>query len=101
MQEFYIAVAKHFQKRFPLDNRLLRDLACLHPVSQKKEWCVLAIGRISKQMHHVIKEREIVLVRDEWRAYMTVDILEEWYQIEVDNEDGEIEIRHKRSDNYW
>ena len=36
MQEFYIAVAKHFQKRFPLDNGLLRDLACLHPVFQKR-----------------------------------------------------------------
>ena len=59
------------------------------------------IERIAKQMTHVIKEGEIVLVRDEWRAYMAVDILEEWYQTEVDNEDGEIEIRHKRSDHYW
>ena len=98
MQEFYIAVANHFQKRFSLDNGLSRDLACLHPVSQKKEWCVRAIGRIAKQMPHVIKEEGIVLVRDEWRAYMAVDIPEEWYQTEVDNEDGEIEIRHKRSD---
>ena len=52
-------------------------------------------------MAHVIKEGEIVLVRDEWRAYMAEDIPEEWYQTEVENEDGEIEIQYKRSDHYW
>ena len=44
-------------------------------------------------MPHVIKEGEIVLARDEWRAYMAEDIPEEWYQTELENEDGEIEIR--------
>ena len=48
IQEFYIAVAEYFQKRFSLDNGLLRDLACLHFVSQKKEWSVRAIGTIAK-----------------------------------------------------
>ena len=52
-------------------------------------------------MSHVIKEGEIVLVRDEWRTYMAADIPEDWYQTEAENVDGEIKIRYKRSDHYW
>ena len=37
-------MAQHLQKKLPLDNEIIHDLTSLHPLSQKEDRSVHAIG---------------------------------------------------------
>ena len=63
MQRFYKVVAQYLQRKLPLDNELIFDLICLHPLSQKEDRSVCAIGRIAKLMPQVVDREEVSLVR--------------------------------------
>ena len=54
-------------KKLPLGSQLLKDLSCLAPNSIKDEMSVNAIGRLAALVPHVVSDREVSLVKDEWK----------------------------------
>ena len=74
MQRFCIAVVQYLQKNLPLDNELIHDLTCLHPLSQKEDRSVHAKGRIARLIPQVNSQDKVSLVQDEFRAYSQEDI---------------------------
>ena len=62
MQRFYIAVAQYLQKKLPLDNELIHDLTCLHPLSQKDNRSINAKGNIARVIPQVIGQDKVSLI---------------------------------------
>ena len=54
---------------------------------------VNAIGRLASMLSHVIAEREVSPVKDEWNVLQTEEILNDWYM--------ENSVQQKRIDTYW
>lgn len=67
MKEALIQMTRHLQKKLPLGSQLLKDLSCLTPKSLKEETSVNEIGRLAAALPHVIEDREVSLVKDEWK----------------------------------
>ena len=65
MQKHYIEIAKYFQKMFPLNSQMLRDLSCLHPEMYMKTATVCSIELFAKHVPHVICWR-LVPARSSW-----------------------------------
>ena len=47
-------MAQHLQQKLPLDSSLLKDLTCFNPVRKGKDWTLIAVGRISAAIPHVV-----------------------------------------------
>ena len=93
MKDTYIEMTKYLLKSLPLKSNVLKDAACLGPLTRKKEWTVQSIGRLALRIPHIIQEREVSLVKDEWKLYQLEEIPVEWHN----NENGNF----KRVDSYW
>ena len=74
MKDTYIEMTKYLLKSLPLKSNVLKDAACLGPLTRKKEWTVQSIGRLALQIPHIIQEREVSLVKDEWKLYRLEEI---------------------------
>ncbi|XP_047134307.1 uncharacterized protein LOC124812180 [Hydra vulgaris] len=94
MRDGYISVVKHLQKKLPLDLQILKDITCLGAQMRSEPWTVNAIGRIAVRMSHVITEKEVSFVKDEWKLYQAANISKDWY-IDFDTK------KLKRVDHYW
>nr|XP_047140151.1 uncharacterized protein LOC124815456 [Hydra vulgaris] len=94
MRDGYISVVKHLQKKLPLDLQILKDITCLGAQMRSEPWTVNAIGRIAVRMPHVITEREVSFVKNEWKLYQAANISKDWY-IDFDTK------ILKRVDHYW
>ena len=73
-----IAIVCYFQKNLPLASGTLKDVACLSPVVRDKDWTVGAIKRLATKVPHIISEREVSLVGDQWMIYQAGDIPTDW-----------------------
>ena len=93
MKDTYIEMTKYLLKSLPLKSNVLKDAACLGPLTMRKEWTVQSIGRLALRIPHIIQEREVSLVKDEWKLYQLEEIPAEWYIDENGN--------FKRVDSYW
>lgn len=67
MKEALVQMSAYLQKKLPLRSQLLKDLTCLSASSLKEETSVNAIGRLAAALPHIIKDREVSLVKDEWK----------------------------------
>ena len=84
----------YLQNNLPLQSTLLKDVSCLAPNVRNKEWTVNAIGRLAAKLPHMVSEREVSLVKDQWKLYQAEDIPEEWHT------DILMDVP-KRLDHYW
>ena len=71
----------------------LKRFSCLASVKREKELAVNAIGRLASMLPHIITEREVSLVKDEWKILQTEEIPDDWYM--------ENSGQQKRIDTYW
>ncbi|XP_047145561.1 uncharacterized protein LOC124818591 [Hydra vulgaris] len=94
MRDGYISVVKHLLKKLSLDLQILKDMTCLGAQMRSEPWTVNAIGRIAVTMPHVITEREVSFVKDEWKLYQAANISKDWY---IDSDTKKL----KRVDHYW
>lgn len=78
MRDSLIAIACYLQKNLPLDSGTLKDAACLSPVVRDKDWTIGAIKRLALKVPHIISEREVSLVADQWMIYQAEDIPIDW-----------------------
>ena len=101
MQKHYIEIAKYFQKMFPLNSHMLRDLSCLHPEIYMKTATVRSIERLAKLVPHVISAEDMPKIVDEWKALQAEAIDEGWYQEEVVDKDGKLTKKMIRVDHFW
>ena len=92
MKESYVAMSKYLLKALPLNSQVLKDVSCLGPVKREKKWAVNAIGRLASMLPH-IAEREVSLVKDDWKILQTEEIPDDWYM--------ENSGQQKRIDTYW
>ena len=92
MKEFYVAMSKYLLKAWPLNSQVVKDVSSLGPVKWEKEWTVNAIGRLEREMK-LLNEREVLLVKDEWKILQTEEIPDDWYM--------ENSGQQKRTDTYW
>jgi len=67
MKEALVQMTRYLQKKLPLGSQLLKDLSCLAPHNIKDEMSVNAIGRLAALVPHVVSDREVSLVKDEWK----------------------------------
>nr|XP_047130189.1 uncharacterized protein LOC124810047 [Hydra vulgaris] len=101
MRDGYISVVKHLQKKLPLDSQILKDMTCLGAQMRSEPWTVNAIGRIAVTMPHVITEREVSFVKDEWKLYQAANISKaNIYFVSESNIDSDTK-KLKRVDHYW
>ena len=94
MRDAYIAIIKYLQSSLPLNSVLSKRAACLGPTVRCKEWTVPAIGRLASMILHVVNEREVSLIKDQWKLYQVEDIPEEWF---IDPKTAKM----KRIDTFW
>ena len=73
-------VVKSLQKNLPLDSPVIRDASCLSPNIRTNDWTTDAIGRLAFLLSHVIPEREVSVVKAQWRLYQLESIEEHWYK---------------------
>ena len=93
MRKFYQTVTKYLQKRLPLDNEMLQNLKCLHPLEQKSERGTSKIRRIAESVPQVVEESSISQVTDEWKMYQLQDITD---SLKIDDTQKDIRV-----DDYW
>lgn len=94
MKASYVAASQHLLRKLPLDSPVLKDVTCLSPTARSRESSIEAIARLAALVPHVVSEREICLVRDEWRMYQIETIPTEWYKQSDSEEFG-------RLDHFW
>ena len=70
---------------------------CLHPLSQKEDRSVHAIGRIASLIPQMISHHKVSLVQDGLQAYSQEDIPDTCYMKESDSGEKVFDI----VDNYW
>ena len=94
MRDSYVKIINYLQKTLPLNSKMLQDITCLSPLLRSCDWSVDAIGRLAELIPHLISEREVSIVNDEWRLYQSEEIDEIWIK---DPETG----KFRRLDFYW
>lgn len=85
MKQFYLDTTKYLIDHLPIDNKLLRDIAFLHPLLRDSQHGAQAIRRLAAMMP-TISEEEVCLVTDEWKVYQ---------------EGGDGDSTTHRIDHYW
>ena len=101
MQNHYLTIAKYFQKKFPLDSDILRDLSALHPQMYMHDTTVKCIERLAKLVPHVLPVEENPKVVDEWRALQAENIDKSWYEEEIVDDEGKSTTKLIRVDHFW
>ena len=85
MKEAYISVTNYLQKKLPLGSSVLKDATCLAPSARSNDNSIEAIGRLASLLPHIISEREVSIVRDEWRLYQAEDVPDHGKTIRIDH----------------
>ena len=85
MKQFYLDTTKYLIDHLPIDNKLLRDIAFLHPLLRDSQHGAQAIRRLAVMMP-TMWEEEVCLVTDEWKVYQ---------------EGGDGDSTTHRIDHYW
>ena len=101
MRDHYLAVAQYFQKKFPLDSIVLRDLSALHPQIFMQESTVKSIERLAKLLPHVLPVEEIPKLIDEWKSVQAESIDRSWYEEDFVDKEGQSSTRLVRVDHFW
>ena len=94
MKNALIAATKYLQKNLPLESPPMEDITCLSPTVRNKDWTICAIGRLAERFSHVMKERDVSVIKDQWVFYQQGEIPNEWYQ-------DSLTKYFKRLDSYW
>jgi hypothetical protein len=72
MRSCLIAMVSYLQGRMPLNNPVLRDLQCLHPLVRKTPEGKMAIARLCMHLRKVTRTDEFCdKVQTEWSLYMS------------------------------
>jgi len=79
IKAFYVKVAEYFLSRYPLDNKLLKYLACLHLMVQKSVMSDKPIKVVAKKLSTIIPAAELSTLGDEWKLYMSEDKPDTWW----------------------
>ena len=77
MKIFLVAVRSYLQEKLPVQDKLLISAACLHPVNRKKHLSGQNIENLARLFPHVVKEKEISQVCDEWMMHGSDDKVKE------------------------
>ena len=77
MKNFLVAVSSYLQEKLPLQDKLLISAGCLHPANRKKHLSGQNIEYLARLFPHVVKEKEISKVCDEWMMHRSDDKVEE------------------------
>ena len=80
------------QKSLELRNPLVKAIPCLQPEQRTKAASVQKIRVLGSYLPSV-KSEELILLTNEWRIYVEIDIPQDWIQ----KEDGSV----ARVDLYW
>lgn len=96
MRSFFHEVSKYLLSHLPLDNEMLQDLACLHPLCQKESKSTGAIKRVALRLPQVVSSGEVGLLMDEWKIYQEEKIPKNWYIVPADKQE-----KMQRIDFYW
>ena len=57
---------------------MLKDITCISPLLRSCNWFLDGIGRLTLVILHLILEREVCIVKDEWRQYQLEEIDKNW-----------------------
>ena len=78
MKDSYVSVIQCLQKNLPLNSMMLKDITCLSSLDQLRScsWSVDVISRLALLILHLISQREVSIVKDQWRLYQLVKIAE-------------------------
>ena len=68
MRDSYASVVQYRQKKLP--SQLLKDITCLSPLFKSCDWTVNSIGRLAWQFPHLFPERDVFLIKDQWRLFL-------------------------------
>ena len=66
MRAFMGEAASHLQAKLRLNNRVLKDLACLNPLKRERKSTTISIKNLSKKL---LPEFDTAAVLDEWKLY--------------------------------
>ena len=94
MRDSYVNVITYLQNNLPLNNKMIQDLTCLSPHHRSSHFSVEAIGRLASLIPHIVSEREVSIVKDQWRLYQLEEINDNWIS---NSETG----KPRRVDFYW
>ena len=75
-----VNMATDLRKSLPLDVLLLMYLKCLDPANCKKAISVARIGKLGQLLSHVITEREVTLVQDQFKLLQVEQVSESWFK---------------------
>ena len=75
--QFYLSTVKFLQKKLSFDNMVIAAAACLHPDQRKNQITVRNIEYLAKRFDHVIAEKEVSQIKDEWKLYQADSNLDE------------------------
>ena len=66
MKNALIVATKYLQKYLSLESPPMEDITCLSPTVRNKDWTICAIGRLAERFSHVMKERDVTVIKDQW-----------------------------------
>ena len=84
MKAFYKVVIKDLQKKFLVEDVLLRDLTCLDPLEQKAADSIQHCSVVASHMPSIQPEEERK-VGDEWITYQEMNVTENDQSLCVDH----------------
>ena len=93
MRDSYVNMETDLQKSLPLDASLLMHLKCPDPANCKKAISIVRIGKVGQLLSHVITEREVTSVQDQFKLLQVEQVPDSWFK--------EKEGKLKRIDIYW
>ncbi len=101
--KFFETTAKYMINKLPLNNVLLKNLSCLHPLLRSTANSVQMVSSIVDNIPMIssITELKDKILQD-WRKYQEENIKEDFYVTERgQKEDGTPFVNYKRIDEYW
>jgi hypothetical protein len=101
VRKIYHGISQYFKLNLPLKNSFLRDIQILHH-SLKGTQNADQIVRVARAVLHLLTDREIDHLRDEWLTYSIETIDEKWViKSVVKDSTGNDNIIYQRIDFYW
>ena len=77
LRDALISIVVYLQSKLPLQSSLLKDVSCLSAKWRLREWTLRTIENLAGRLPHLISQREVSLVKDQWKLYQGESIPEE------------------------
>ncbi|CAF4065123.1 unnamed protein product, partial [Rotaria sp. Silwood1] len=101
VRKIYHGIAQYFKLNLPLKHQFLRDIQILHH-SLKDVQNADQIIRVARAVPHLLTDREIAHLHDEWLTYSIETIDEKWIIKSAGKDsNGNDDITYQRIDFYW